>query len=464
MKDQELIQTILRNDFESFLHRCFLMLNPGATYHPNWHIKAIAHQLQRIRDGKANRLIINMPPRYLKSLTVSVILPAFLLGHDPRMKIFGVSYSNDLSAKHAADFRAIVTSDWYQRTFPGMRVARLADSDVFTTKRGFRRSTSVSATLTGLGGDMIILDDPQKPVDAQSDVLRNSLNQWFTNTLLSRLDNKATGVIILVMQRVHLHDLTGFLIENSPDWKVLSLPAIAETDEKIEIGDGEYYARPTGEALHPRYETISTLEKLRTEMGSAIFNAQYQQSPVPDGGAMIRREWFRYYDQLPERTYRTKVIQSWDTAAKVGSQNDWSVCTTWLLVDKHFYLMDVTRGRYEYPQLRNMAIALAQRYEPLKILVEEASTGIALAQELKQSGIFAVKPVPIERDKVGRLFVHQAKFEGGMVLFPRKAPFLAELEAELLTFPQGKHDDQVDSLSQALSYKGGYDTSLSWVG
>lgn len=464
MNEREIFYSVMRNDFESFLHRCFLMLNPGALYLENWHIKAIAHQLQRIQNGEINRLIINMPPRYLKSLTVSVILPAFLLGHNPRMKIFGVSYSNDLSAKHAADFRAIVTSNWYQRTFPGMRVARIADSDVFTTKRGFRRSTSVSATLTGFGGDMIILDDPQKPVDAQSDVLRSSLNQWFTNTLLSRLDDKATGVIILVMQRVHLHDLTGFLIENSPDWKVLSLPAIAETDEKIEIGDRQYYARRAGEALHPRYETVSTLEKLRTQMGSAVFSAQYQQSPVPDGGAMIRREWIRYYDQLPERTYRTKVIQSWDTAAKVGSQNDWSVCTTWLLVDKHFYLMNVMRGRYEYPQLRATAIALAQRYDPLKILVEEASTGIALAQELKQSGIFTVKPVPIERDKIGRLFVHQAKFEGGLVLFPKKASFLAELEAELLTFPQSKHDDQVDSLSQALSYKGGYDTSLSWVG
>lgn len=464
MKDPDLLSAILRNDFESFLHRCFLMLNPGAAYLPNWHIKAIAHQLQRIREGKVTRLIINMPPRYLKSLTVSVILPAFLLGHDPRMKIFGVSYSNDLSAKHAADFRAIVQSDWYQRAFPSMRIARMADADVFTTKRGFRRSTSVSATLTGLGGDMIILDDPQKPVDAQSETLRNSLNQWFTNTLLSRLDNKAYGVIILVMQRVHLRDLTGFLVENSSDWNVLSLPAIAEADEKIEVGESEYHKRRTGEALHPQYETISTLEKLRTEMGSAIFSAQYQQSPVPEGGAMIRREWLSYYDVLPERSYRTKVIQSWDTAAKVGSQNDWSVCTTWLLVDKHFYLMDVTRGRYEYPQLRAKAIALAQRYDPLKILVEDASTGIALAQELKQSGIYTVKPVPIERDKQGRLFVHQAKFEGGLVFFPRRAPFLAELETELLTFPQGKHDDQVDSLSQALSYKGGYDTTMSWVG
>lgn len=141
MKDQDLLHTILRNDFENFLHRCLLMLNPGE-YLPNWHIKATAHQLQRIRNGETNRLIINKPPRHLKSLTVSVILPAFLLGHNPRIKIFGVSYSNDLSAKHAADFQAIVQSDWYRKTFPSMRVARVADSDVLTTKRGFRRSTS----------------------------------------------------------------------------------------------------------------------------------------------------------------------------------------------------------------------------------------------------------------------------------------------------------------------------------
>lgn len=462
-QDQEFVYALLRCDFKSFLHRCFRMLNPGATYLPNWHIKAIARQLERIQKGETNRLIINMPPRYLKSLTVSVILPAFLLGHNPRMKIFGVSYSNDLSAKHAADFRAIVRSGWYRKVFPIMQVARVADSDVFTTKRGFRRSTSVSATLTGLGGDMIILDDPQKPVDAQSDTLRNSLNQWFTNTLLSRLDNKATGVIILVMQRVHLHDLTGFLVDNSKDWTVLSLPAIAEVDEKVAIGNNEFHTRRAGEALHPKYETISTLEKLRTQMGSDIFSAQYQQSPVPPGGSMIKRDWLRYYDEPPERGYRTKLIHSWDTAAKVGAQNDWSVCTTWLLVDNRFYLIDLLRGRYEYPQLRAMVIALAQRDDPHKILIEDTSTGIALAQELRQSGIYTVKPVPVERDKMGRLFVHQAKFEAGLVLFPQKAPFLAQLEAELLTFPQGKHDDQVDSLSQALSYKGGYDSTYAWV-
>ena len=179
---------------------------------------------------------------------------------------------------------------------------------------------------------------------------------------------------------------------------------------------------------------------------------------------MIRRQWLRYYDVAPERTYRTKVIQSWDTAAKNGAQNDWSVCTTWLLHDKHFYLLDVTRGRYEYPRLKETATALADRFKPSVIMIEDASTGIALAQELRLAGTFAVRPIPVERDKIGRLYVQQAKFEAGLVLFPKGARFLAELETELLTFPQGKTDDQVDSISQALAYKPGYDASLSWVG
>jgi predicted phage terminase large subunit-like protein len=179
---------------------------------------------------------------------------------------------------------------------------------------------------------------------------------------------------------------------------------------------------------------------------------------------MIRREWLRYYDQLPERTYRTKFIQSWDTAAKDGAQNDWSVCTTWMLVDNCFYLVDLTRGRYEYPRLKETAIALALKHHPHCILIEDASTGTALAQELQR--IYsegAPRLIPIERDKIGRLYIHQAKFEAGLVLFPRGAPFLPDLESELLAFPQSKHNDQVDSISQALSYQPGFDTTLSWV-
>ena len=459
--EQEFHDAILRTHFELFLRRCLMTLNPGSPYLPNWHITAIAYQLERIRRGEITRLIINMPPRHLKSLTVSVAFPAYLLGLEPWHRIFAISYGIELSSKHASDFRSIVELAWFRRAF-NTRIARSLEDEVWTTARGFRKATSVYGTLTGLGGDIFIIDDPQKPVDAQSDIQRNRLNQWVSNTLMSRLDSKKKGVIIVVMQRVHLNDLSGYLME-SGGWTVLSLPAIAEQDERIALGDNEFHVRRAGEALHPALESLETLKKLQRQIGFE-FAAQYQQSPVPPGGAMIWREWLRYYDKPPERTYATIVIQSWDTASKDGAQNDWSVCTTWMLVDKCYYLLDLTRGRYEYPTLKATAIALAKEYRPNYVLIEDASTGTALAQEFRRIYLDgAVRLVPIHRDKIGRLYVNQAKFEAGLVLFPKGAPFLPEMEAELLVFPQGKSDDQVDSISQALSFELGYNFTGSWI-
>jgi predicted phage terminase large subunit-like protein len=450
--DQRLLDAILRNDFMSFVQRGMQTLKPGARFLPNWHLDAIAWQLDRVRRGEVTRLIINLPPRNLKSIMVSVALPAFLLGHDPRRRIYGISYGSELADAHANDFRSIVQSEWFRRIFPGMRIARSVGPNVFTTQKGYRKATSTGAALTGFGGDCFIIDDPQKAIDAQSETLRNGVNEWFANTLVSRLDNKATGVIIVVTQRVHLHDLTGFLTEKSDAWTVLSLPAIAEVDEEIPIGNGLVHVRRASEILHPDYESREVLENQRQDMGSEIFSAQYQQSPVPPGGAIIKSEWLRYYDVLPERTYKAKIIQSWDTAAKDGAQNDFSVCTTWMVLDKKYYLMDVTRGRYNYPQLRDTAVNLANRFKPHVILIEDASTGTALAQEMRQAGVFVVRAIPVERDKRTRLFVQQAKFEAGHVFFPKSAPFVPELVRELLEFPQGKTDDQVDSLSQALAH------------
>jgi len=461
--DTKLLHAGLRSDFVTYLYRCFLHLNPGALFLPNWHIHAIAYQLERVRRGEITRLIINLPPRYLKSITVSVAFPAFLLGLSPSRRIITISYADELSAKHASDFRSVVHSRWYQRGFPSMRILRSTEGELLTTKRGFRKSTSVSGTLTGLGGDLVIIDDPQKPVDAQSDARRSSVNQWVTNTLMSRLDNKQTSAVIVVMQRVHMDDLSGYLTGSSDDWTVLSLPAIAEAEASIPIGPSKFHHRQIGEALHPTHESIETLRKLEQTLGPDVFAAQYQQSPVPAGGGMIKRTWLRYYDDAPANIPGSRIIQSWDTAAKDGAQNDWSVCTTWLVADDNYYLLDLVRDRFEYPLLRDTALELANRFKPHEILIEEASTGIALAQELRERGDFFINPVKIERDKIGRLYVQQGKFAAGRVWFPRSAPFVPELERELLTFPQSRHSDQVDSISQALSYELGYDYTYSWV-
>ena len=448
-----LLNAILRNDFESFVRRCMLTLNPGAPFLTNWHIDAIAYRLEQIRNGEVTRLIINLPPRYLKSILVSVAFPAFLLGHDPRRRIFAISYGGELAEKHAANSRWIMQSPWYLDAFPDMRIARSTADEVITTARGFRKSTSIGGALTGLGGDTFIIDDPLKPKDAQSDTQRNALNDWVGQTLMSRLDDKKKGAIIVVMQRVHLDDLSGFLTENSDDWTVLSLPAIAETEEQIPIGKRRYYRRKVGEALHPQRESIETLEAIRRDVGTEIFSAQYQQCPVPPGGAMIKRHWPKYYDSPPERTHRARIIQSWDTAAKDGPLNAFSVCTTWMLVEGKYYLLDLIRERFEYPELLRQAVLVANRYKPHAILIEDASTGIPLAQELRRAGLFPIKMIPVEHAKEVRMWAETAKFEAGLVFFPAGAAFLPVLEAELFSFPQSKTNDQVDSISQALAWK-----------
>jgi hypothetical protein len=309
LNDPSALGAVLRSDFQSFLHRSVLTLNPGNDFLPNWHIDAIAYQLDRIRRGEITRLIINLPPRNLKSIMSSVAFPAFILGHDPRRRIICISYGADLAEEHAKSCLAVMQSDWYRAAFPGTRILRPSATDIRTSMRGFRKATSVGGALTGFGGDLFIIDDPQKPVDVQSQPLRDQLNQWFSNTLISRLDSKERGAIVVVMQRVHLHDLTGYLQDNSEAWTVLNLAAIAEADEQISIGNGKFHFRRAGEALHPEHESLETLNKILEEMGIQFY-AQYQQSPVPPGGATFRREWIHYCDVIPERTYEMDVIQS----------------------------------------------------------------------------------------------------------------------------------------------------------
>jgi hypothetical protein len=204
-----------------------LLRTPGQAFIPAWHLQAIGWQLERVRRGEIRRLIINMPPRSLKSIMTSVAFPAFLLGHDPTRRIICVSYSGDLARKHANDFRALVETPWYRELFPGARIGRKdSETEIEFGARGFRLATSVGGTLTWRGGQLIVVDDPLKPDDALSETKRSAANQWFANTLLSRLDDKRTGAIGIVMQRVHMDDLSGFLMSQSDKWELLSLPAL----------------------------------------------------------------------------------------------------------------------------------------------------------------------------------------------------------------------------------------------
>ena len=272
---------------------------------------------------------------------------------------------------------------------------------------------------------------------------------------------KRTGAIVIVMQRVHVDDLTGFALEQSDNWEVLSLPAIADCDTVISTWDQALYHRKLGEALSPEREPLEVLEELKRQIGSDAFYAQYQQMPAPPGGAMVKRHWIVRYTELPPQSERLFTMQSWDTASKGGPQNDWSVCTTWIVTRaRRWYLVDVWRGRVDYPGLKAAVQTAAREWKATRVLVEDAGAGISLVQELKGqvSGIIAVQP---EGDKASRMAVASAKFEAGEVLLPERAPWLADLEAELFVFPGSRHDDQCDSISQALLH---HNTSfMSWL-
>ena len=454
-------QAALRAEFYTFMLKCFADLNAGAPFLPSRHIEAMAAKLQGVGDGGARRLIVNVPPRHLKSLAASVALPAWLLGRDPALAVVNVTYGQRLSDKFARDCRAIMSSDWYRALFPArLNSSRPPFQELTTTDGGFRLATSVGGVLTGRGADVIIVDDPLKPADAMSRSRRDAANEWFDSTLYSRLNDKTRGAIVIVMQRLHEDDLAGYLLERE-GWDVLRLPAIAEADEVFEfdtIRGRKEFRRKAGEALHPERESLETLEKIRRTIGEWNFAGQYQQTPAPAGGGMIKAAWLRRYHrhELPGRPGEAggfdRIVQSWDTANAPSELADYSVCTTWGLKGPDFYLLNVFRKKLGFPELKRAVAEQNELFRPQVILIEDRASGTQLIQELIQARMSNVKRYQPDGDKIMRLHAQSAVIENGFLWLPAEAPWLADYVAELTAFPAARHDDQVDSTSQALAW------------
>jgi len=455
-EEREVLRALLRNDFPSFIQRTFQVVSPADEYRHNWHIEAIAHHLEQCRLGRIRRLVITVPPRSLKSICTSIAFPAWLLGHNPELQIMCVSYARELSVKLQRDCRAVIGSDWYKWAFPDTRIGEKDTEIEFdTTRRGIRFATSTDGVITGRGGNVIIIDDPIKPQDAMSKSERERIKQWYANTLSTRENNKNTGIMILIMQRVHEDDLAGHILENE-NWTHLKLPAIAEATEEIRISDHERYHRQVGEVLHPDHESSESLSLQKERMGSFHFAAQYQQDPVSEAGGLVRRDWFRTYSELPPREQGDSVVQSWDTASKADQLNDYSVCTTWLVKGGwrrgDLYLMHVFRERLLFPALKKRVVELDGRYNPTHVVVEDKGSGIGLIQEFDNDRSVRLIGFKPEGDKITRLSNQCGKIEGGRVHIPEKAHWLGDFMTEMLGFPRSRHDDQVDSVSQFLSW------------
>ncbi|MBV9248381.1 MAG: terminase, partial [Acetobacteraceae bacterium] len=304
----------------------------------------------------------------------SIAFPAWCLGHDPTAQILCVSYAQELADKLARDCRSVMLSPYYQQIFP-TRLApyRQAVQEFITTRQGYRLSTSIGGVLTGRGADIIIIDDPLKPEEALSDAQRRGANEWYDHTLYSRLNDKRRGAIIIIMQRLHEDDLVGHVLAQEP-WDVLSFPAIAETDEvhRIETiwGGARSVTRRRGEPLHPDREPLETLDRIRRTIGEYNFAGQYQQSPAPLGGGLVKAEWLKRYRENERPQSFDRIVQSWDTANKATELSDFSVCTTWGVKGKNLFLLAVFRRRLEYPALKRAVREQQGLFDANVVLIE----------------------------------------------------------------------------------------------
>lgn len=450
-------RALLVQDLSSFIGRAFAELNPGTPYLPNWHIDLIADRLMQVYHRRIKRLIINIPPRNLKSICASVAFPAWALGRNPALKFICASYSSELADKLARDTQMVMSAPFYKQIFPGTQLSgnRRAAHDFTTTAHGYRYAVSAGGSLTGRGADFLIIDDPLKPDEATSEVQRTGINDWFDGTALSRLDNKQEGGIVIIMQRLHLDDLVGHVLAKGGDWHVLSLPAIAEeeiTHEFSTLLGKQTVTRQVGSALHAAREPLETLREMQQRMGDYVFSGQYQQAPVPLGGAIIKDAWVQYYapEELPQKF--DLLVQSWDTASKTSESAAYSVCVTIGIKNQKAYIVDVFRKRVEFPTLKAEAVRLYRQYKPDFILVEDKSSGTQLIQEMKEVQMYGVKAVKPNGDKETRLIRHSVKFESGRVKLPQQAYWLREFKLELTSFPSSRFADQVDAVTQALDY------------
>jgi predicted phage terminase large subunit-like protein len=415
----------------------------------NWHHQAICDQLQRVYDGHCRRLIINIPPRYSKTEIAVVNFMAWALGRQPDAEFIHTSYSARLAVGNSARCRQLVRTKWYRALFPALRLAigSSAKEDWRTTAGGVVYATGAGGTITGYGagkkrdvhsfGGAIIIDDPHKADEAASDTVRRHVIDWFKNTLESRVNSPETP-IVLVMQRLHEEDLTGWLLAggNGEMWDHLCIPAIGED----------------GAALWPATHSLEALQRME-QAKPYEFAGQYMQRPAPLGGGIFKTGWWRYYRAAALPKVR-RVVQSWDTAFKTKAANDYSVCTTWAEgVDGNIYAIDRWKAKVEYPELKRMAISLAAKHKPHAILVEDKASGQSLVQELRRESTgLSIVPIRVDTDKVARAFAVTPVIESGRVFLPEGAEWIADYVVTMGTFPNGAHDDDVDSTTQALAY------------
>jgi len=435
------VQTRAKNDFLSFVKCMWPDFIEGS------HHRHVAEKFNKLATGEIKRLIINMPPRHTKSEFASYLLPAWMVGREPKLKIIQVTHTGELAIRFGRKAKHLIDSPEYRKIFKTkLQEDSKAAGRWETAQGGEYFAAGVGGAITGRGADLLIIDDPHKEQDAMSPTALENAYEWYTSGPRQRLQPGAS--IVIVMTRWSTKDLTGILIKNQKEikgdqWEVVEFPAIMDEDTEEAV------------SMWPEYWKMEELEKVKADLPVAKWNAQYMQNPTSEEGAIIKRDWWRKWtkDYIPKLHY---VIQSYDTAFMKKETADFSAITTWGIfypapeMTANLILLDSWKGRLEFPELRRKALQDYKYWTPEMVLIESKASGLPLTYELRQMDIPVVNFTPSKgNDKHVRVNSVAPLFESGIIWAP-EFKFAEEVIEECASFPFGDHDDLVDSTTQAL--------------
>ena len=410
------------------------------------HHRLVVEKLEAVERGEIDRLMIFLPPRHRKSLITSQLFPPWYLGGHPDRSVIAASYGAELALDFGRRVRNFVADPLQAAIFPACKLATdsTAAHRFNLMSGGAYYAVGAGGPITGRGADLLLIDDPIKSdAQAYSAIERRTLQSWYETVAYTRL--QPGGAIVLIQTRWHQDDLAGWLLREHADdgWVVVSLPAIAETDEGW---------RSQGEALWPKRFPLTRLAQIRQAVGGAAWQALYQQRPAAAEGAVFKREWWKTYTPANTPARFEQVVLSLDTAFKVGSSNDYSVGLVLGVGEAGYYLLDVWRDRAEFPELKRKVEILATRWTPHVVLIEDKASGQSLIQELRSDSRLPIRAIKVDSDKVTRAAAITPLVEAGRVFLPEAAPWLPDFMDEVSSFPAAPHDDMVDALTQALNY------------
>ena len=441
---------IATRSLAEYIRQAWHVVEPATPYVHGWHVDAICEHLEAVTRGEIRQLLINMPPRHMKSLAVSVFWPTWEWIRYPERRWLFASYALSLSIRDSLKCRRLIQSPWYQASWG--HVYQLTEDQNAKIRfendhLGYRLATSVGGALTGEGGDRLVVDDPHNVREAESQAMRSSTIVWWDEAMSTRLNDQRKGAKVIVMQRVHAHDLAGHVLEQG-GWEHLCLPAEYEGERHTTSIGWRDPRTEAGALLWPERVGEAELARLKASLGSYAYAGQFQQRPSPRSGGMLKRNWWKWYRQAPATL--DELLQSWDMTFKDLKSSDYVVGQVWGRKGADKYLLDQVRGQMDFPTTVQAVKTLSAKWPTARAkLVEDKANGPAVIATLRHelAGLIPVEP---QGGKVARAAAVSPDVEAGNVYLPEGEPWVSDFVEECAAFPTGAHDDQVDAMTQAL--------------